>query len=419
MFLDRDSLSEIGATLSRNKTRTFLTAFGIFWGTLMLSLLWGGGQGARRMMYANFEGFATNSALIFAQPTTKPYKGYKKGMKWNLTTKDVQDLRRMMPELEAVSPVMQLSAQIKYSKRGTSSKQQTQVICVDPSYTKILSPIVVQGRFISDEDISKGSKVCAIGQQLANSIFRGDDPMGKLLEVNGYSYRVVGVLKQQSDISIGGSIDESLIIPLSTGSRAYNLGDKVGMLMLLMRNGYTPSQLRDKIYSIIRRNHPLHPDDKGNMWFWDISDQFSQIDTVFSGLNILLLFVGFSSLLAGIIGVGNIMWIVVKERTKEFGIRRAIGAHPTSIMSQILAESAILTVIAGMAAIVVSTAILALVTNMVRHSSPFQPDQVNFMLSFSNAATVLLLFIVLGSAAGTLPAIKAMRIKPIEALNDK
>lgn len=420
-FIDRDSLREISATLARNKTRTFLTAFGIFWGTLMLSLLWGSGQGARRMLYSNFEGISSNTVGIITRRTTMPYKGYKKGMAWEITTSDIINLKRQLPEVDIVTPILNRYTTIKCRQGNSSVSEQRSVYSVDQSYLPATNPKVTQGRFINDVDVAKGSKVCVIGENLAKILFKGANPLGQSVEAAGYNFRIVGVAKQINEANIGGDrVDNSLFIPLSTGIRAFNTGDNVDFVIMIVKDEYKPSTLRDKIYHVLRRNHPLHPDDTNAMEFIDLSELFEKIGQVFGGLDLLLLFVGFSSLLAGIIGVGNIMWIIVKERTKEFGIRRAIGAKPMSIMSQILTESALLTVVAGMAAIVVSVGILAVATSALKNGGMnLPPEAINFQLSFGSAIAILLLFIVLGSAAGTIPAIKAMRIKPIEALNDK
>lgn len=412
MIFDIDNWKEITATLSRNKTRTFLTAFGIFWGTLMLALLWGGAQGLQGLMRSNFDGFASNSAIIFSQRTTIPYKGYKKGLYWSLNTTDVENIRRIVPELSIVSPMWSRNSTIKYKDRTHTGSIQGLM----PDFIDVLSPIVTKGRFINETDIANDSKVCVLGENAAATLLGDKDPVGEFVEVDNVFYKIVGVVKQRSEISFNGRLDDSMLLPLTTVQRTYNAGNTVHFLSLVARDGHTPGELRDKIYRAIRISHPLHPDDKGAMFFMDISENFEQIDNLFTGIDLLILFVGLSSLIAGIIGVGNIMWIIVKERTKEFGIRRALGAKPRSVMWQILAESAILTVIAGTAGICFSVLILGMVTPMVSQGTGISAD---FQLSFTGAVVIMVLFMVLGSAAGAIPAVKAMRIKPIEALNDK
>lgn len=413
-LFDTDNWREIGASLSRNKTRTFLTAFGIFWGVLMLSLLWGAGQGVKRMMYSNFEGFATNSAIIYANRTTMPYKGYKKGLWWAITTDDVDAIRRNVPELETVSSIMSRGATITFKDKSESAT----LAGVEPNYVKVLSPKIVQGRFINEADMSQASRVCVLGESLASRLFPGVDAVGKVVNINNIYYRVVGVCSASSEIGVPDRVDESIFAPITTTRMAYNYRNFCDFLLVVADDQHRPAPLKNAILTNIRKGHPIHPDDKEAIGFQDISEMFDQVSNIFLGLDILIFFVGFSSLLAGVIGVGNIMWVIVKERTKEFGVRRAIGAKPITILKQILSESAVLTAVAGMIAVVVSVGILQVASKLIAETTPDNLT-VDFQLSFGDAIVILLLFLVLGMLAGSIPAIKAMRIKPIEALNDK
>lgn len=418
MVFDIDNWKEITATLARNKTRTFLTAFGIFWGTAMLALLMGGGKGLRGLMESNFTGFASNSAILMVNRTTMPYQGYKKGLRWYMTTTDIDNLRRAIPELSAVSPIVSLSATLSY---GSRSKTGVSVQGVERNFMDVMNPVVRKGRFINDKDLAQDSKVCVLGVNLANNLFGQEEPIGKFIKTDNVFYRVIGVVKQRSDMSIGGSVDDSMFIPVSTARRTYNLGNVVGYVTIVAKDNVKISDLKPKILRVFRASHPIHPDDENALRIADLSEMFDMIGKLFSGLDILILFVGLSSLIAGIIGIGNIMWIIVKERTKEFGIRRALGAKPRMVMEQILSESAILTLIAGTAGICFAALILGAVTFVIRNQNPGVPQlqQIDFQLSFGLAIGIAALFLVLGIAAGTIPALKAMRIKPIEALNDK
>lgn len=418
MVFDIDNWKEITATLARNKTRTFLTAFGIFWGTAMLALLMGGGKGLRGLMESNFTGFASNSAVLMVNRTTMPYKGYKKGLRWYMTTTDIDNLRRAIPELSAVSPMVSRSSTVSW---GTRSKTGTSIQGVEPNFMDVMNPVMRKGRFINEKDIAQDSKVCVLGVNLANNLFGSDEPLGKFIKTDNVYYRVIGVVKQRSDMSIGGSVDDSMFIPVSTARRTYNLGNIVGYVTIVAKDNVKISDLKPKILRVFRASHPIHPEDESALRIMDLSEMFEMIGKVFSGLDILILFVGLSSLIAGIIGVGNIMWIIVKERTKEFGIRRALGAKPRMVMEQILSESAILTLIAGTAGICFAVLLLAGATNIVHTMNPDVPQLqlVDFQLSFGLAVGIAITFLVLGMAAGTVPALKAMRIKPIEAMNDK
>lgn len=406
-IFDLDNWKEITATLARNKTRTMLTAFGIFWGTAMLALLWGGSQGLQNKLMRNFNGFATNCCAVFPNRTTIPYKGFKKGMRWSLTQTDVDNIRKVCPEIESSTGMLQYGADISYNDKKYGGSVQG----VEPGYAEINTPVMFEGRFINDLDERGDKKVCVLGKRIAGELFGNESPLGKFVRIHSIYYLVVGVAGQKSEVSIGARIDESVLVPLSTMRRAYNEGVKIDYFVYTTSSGIKPSSLRPRITRTIRALHPIHPDDTGAVEMWDVSDEFEQIYAVFSGVNILVLFVGIGSLLAGIIGVGNIMWIIVKERTQEIGIRRAIGAKPRDIIMQVLSESVVLTLIAGTAGICFAVLILSAVSILL--------EETGFQLQFSHAVTIMVLFLVLGTAAGTIPALKAMNIKPIEALNDK
>lgn len=411
-LLDIENWKEIGITLARNKTRTFLTAFGIFWGTAMLSMLWGGSQGLQDIMRSQFDGFATNVAFLFPGTTSIPYKGYNKGMSWSLTRMDLANIRRCVVDIEASTAFNSRHALTAvYGSRHTSTSIQG----VESTYPQINIPIIYAGRFINEVDELQERKVCVIGKRIAHDLFGSDFGIGEYISIGGIYYRVVGVCGQKSEITINERLDETIVIPLSTMRRAYNLGDDVGGIMLLAKQGCRPSDLQASIERVIRTAHHIHPDDKKAINFFDISEHFEKVDNLFIGISILVLFVGIGTLLAGIIGVGNIMWVIVKERTQEIGIRRAIGAKPRDIITQILSESVVLTIIAGIAGICFAVFVLA-IASIITATETSQPQ---FQLQFTHAIIIMVTFVVLGTMAGLIPAVKAMRIKPIEALNDK
>ena len=239
--------------------------------------------------------------------------------------------------------------------------------------------------------------------------------MGKYIKINDIYYKVVGLVGQTSNINIGGSMDESVFIPSSSMRLNYNQGTRVHIIMMTIKPGYRPGQFENQLRRIIASNHPVAPDDRGAFYYFDISEQFAMVDGLFMGITLLALFVGIGTLLSGIIGVGNIMWIIVRERTHEIGIRRALGAKPRDIIMQILSESMVLTSVAGIAGIAFAVICLA----VAQHNFLVDGKEVEFQLTFSNAVGILSTFLILGTAAGIIPALKAMKIKPIEALNDK
>lgn len=410
-IFDIDNWTEIGATLARNKTRTFLTAFGIFWGVAMLAMLWGGAIGLKDMLMRNFDGFATNTAVLFPGRTTMSYKGFNKGTQYDLVQADADGIRNTIPEVVAQTSVYNIGVTASYGKNSTS----TTIMGVDADYPEIMLPVIYSGRFINASDSQQERKVCVIGKKVADEIFGYESPIGKYVKVSGIYFYVVGVAGQTSEVQIGSKIDEAILIPSTTMRRSFNLGDDIGGLMMKVKDGVSPTSLKPRIARILRRNHPIHPDDDNAIGFWDISQQFEMVDSLFLGIMVLALFVGVGSLLAGIIGIGNIMWVIVKERTQEIGIRRAIGAKPLDIITQILSEGVVLTFVAGIAGICFATIVLFIAQKLTANevSTP------HFQLYFSQAVTIMVTFMILGTAAGLIPALKTMKIKPIEAMNDK
>lgn len=411
-IFDIENWREIGATLARNKTRTFLTAFGIFWGTAMLAMLWGGAHGMEGMIRRNFAGFSTNLGGVFPNQTSISYKGFNKGMYWSLNQTDIETIRRITPDIEYSSTVSQNYGNIQY---GTSSVRAA-ITGFEPDFSKISIPIVYSGRLLNAADEAASRKVALIGKDLAGELFRTEDPIGKYISANGVFFMVVGIIGQSGNANIGSRFEVSVIIPASTFRRTYNTGNRIDFFIFTAESGRKPSELKPYIMRSICSNHPISPEDENAVWFMDISEEFETVDNLFLGISLLALFVGAGSLMAGIIGIGNIMWIIVKERTQEIGIRRAIGAKPRDIIAQILSEGVVLTSIAGMAGVCFATIVLA-VADFVTSDPILGPA--GFSLSFTRAMSIVAVFLVLGTAAGTLPALKAMHIKPIEAMRDK
>ena len=414
-LFDIENWREIGATLARNKTRTFMTAFGIFWGTAMLAMLWGGSKGAKDLMMRNFDGLATNMGAINTWRTTISYNGYNKGMSWDLNTRDVENLRKFIPQLEEVSAMSAARiAPVSYESKSTTA----QVKGLEPNFVKVMEPVINEGRFISEIDMRNKAKVCILGKKVAQELFGSDSPLGKYVNVGGIYYLAVGVVSQTSEASIGGAqLDESVVIPVNVLQIAYNTGQDVDAILFTVKKGYTPTKLMPRIRRVITSNHPnVSPDDEDALWLMDVTEVFEMGESLFTGLSLLALFVGAGTLLAGVIGVGNIMWIIVKERTHEIGIRRALGAKPKDIIMQILSESMVLTTVAGMAGI--SLAVLVLQV-LEAAANPQGVVETHYQVSFGMAVGTCVLLIALGVLAGLAPAYRAMAIKPIEAIRDE
>lgn len=411
-FIDNEIWRETITTLAFNKTRTFLTAFGIFWGTAILALLWGGSQGFEGIMRRQFAGIAANIGGVSSGRTTMPYRGFAKGMSWELTTADIDNIRRLVPDIESSSALNWEFVEVSH----VDHSKRAQIMGVEGAYPRLNTVVLKSGRFINEADIAATRKVAVIGTNLANELFGGEEAVGQQVQLAGISFMVVGVASQMGEASIGSRVDESVIMPSTTMRRAFNQGNTVHFFVFSARPGTTPTDCRDAIFRAVRLNHPIHPADNDAFFFQDFSEFFAIIDKVFLGVSLLALFVGGCSLLAGVIGVGNIMWIVVRERTHEFGIRRAIGAKPYQITLQVLCESILLTTVAGTAGVCFTAIILAVVDHVT--ADPLM-GLAGFELPFGVAVGIIGVFIILGSLAGTLPAAKALRIKPVEAMRAK
>ena len=357
MRFDIDTYREILDTLTRNKSRSFLTGFGVFWGVFMLVALIGGGKGLKEKLNNNFEGFATNTGMIWSQQTTKAYKGFRKGRQWQMVYQDVDRLRQRVPELEVVTPVL-------FSNGGTAyygdKKTTIAVNGTTPEYAKVNSPKIYYGRYLNDMDIAKHRKVCVIGKKTYKDLFtNGEDPCGKSIRIDSVYYQIVGVDYNVSGaVNFGAEEGTTVILPLTLMQQTYNRGNTVDMIAVTGRPGVVMSQLSDRIRTTIARAHLVDPSDEKAVTVFNTEILFQLLDNLFKGVNFLIWLVGLGTLLAGAIGVSNIMMVTVRERTTEIGIRRAIGATPRTILSQIISESIILTAVAGMSGILIAVGIL-------------------------------------------------------------
>lgn len=414
MKFDIDRFREIIDTLTRNKTRSFLTGFGVFWGVFMLVALLGGGQGLKEMLQNNFEGFATNSAIIFPQNTTKPYAGFRKNRSWCMVYNDVERLKQYVPELETVSPMLSHwggSAVYDDKKTGCTMKG------VLPDYQNVETPSLYYGRFINDMDVKQNRKVCVIGKRVYKELFPGGgDPCGKRICVDDIYYDVVGVDYSAGNMSINGRAETSVVVPLTLMQKAYNMGDSVGLVCVTAKPGVTMSSITQKMRGVIAKAHQIDPTDEKAITVFNTEVMFGMLDNLFSGVNFLILLVGIGTLLAGAIGVSNIMMVTVRERTTEIGIRRAIGATPKNILGQIISESVILTAVAGMSGILFAVMILEM---LELGNTTDGIVTAHFQVQFWTAVGAIVLLAVLGVLAGLAPALRAMSIKPVDAMRDE
>lgn len=421
MFIwDTDRWTEIWVTITRNKTRSLLTGFGVFWGILMLVILLGAGKGLENGIVQNVKGFATNSAFFFSERTSEPYKGYKKGRYWQMRNRDLETIRQRVKGVQYLSPIiMQWGGQnnvVRGQKAGTYN-----VRGVYSEYFNIETQHLLEGRLLNEVDILEKRKVCLIGSIVREVLFsRDEDPIGQYIRVNGMYYQVIGVIKPKPRINLGGRTEESVMVPFKTLQQASNQGDKFWFLCATAEEGYPCDKMVDDIKAILKSQNEIAPNDEQAIHNFTIAKQFETFGMLFLGIRILVWLVGMGTLLAGVIGVSNIMMVTVRERTREIGVRRAIGAKPFDIISQIMSESLLLTALAGLLGLTVGVFLLDVVNQAISQGAEssdafFCNPEIH--IGSAMAATVILLFC--GLLAGLIPAWRALQIKAIDAIREE
>lgn len=421
-MFDLDRWQEIFYTLKKNKLRTFMTAFGVFWGIFMLIIMLGSGRGLENGVSSGMGNFATNSIFIWTQGTTMSYKGFPRGRNFNFNNNDIQALRDNIPEIKYLAPKIRgwsagdgTNNTVRKNKTGAFS-----IVGDYPEWNKIDPMEMLAGRFINENDILEKRKIAVIGTRVRDVLFDPEEnPLGEYLRINGVYFQVVGVfIPLNTQINFGGEKEQSIFIPFTTLQKTYNYGDIVGWFSITSHDDVSASILEAKVMELLARRHTVHPDDKDAFGHFNLEENFNQMKGLFNGIKALIWLVGIGTLLAGVIGISNIMLVIVKERTKEIGIQRAIGASPMNIMSQIMTESVFLTAIAGYIGLAIGVGLVeginyALLKFGVENEM-FQRPEVDFKV----AITALIILIISGALAGLIPARRAVKIKPIDALRD-
>jgi putative ABC transport system permease protein len=414
-----ERLNEIIATLKKNKLRSFLTAFGVFWGIFMLIIMAGAGKGLESGITQGVGQIATNSFFMWTQRTGEPYEGFRRGRRWDFDNGDVEYIRQHVPEVAIVAPRLfgswlDANNTIRGDRAGSFNIKGDY-----PDWEKVNPGEFPKGRWINEIDIQQRRKVCVIGEKVYDEMFeKGEEPVGEYLKIGGIFYQVIGVIHPVSNMNMNGSADESIFLPFTTMQVAYNYGNSVHMMGIVTVKGQSASVVEDKVLEIIKRRHKIAPNDVQAIGHVNLEKQFKQFAMLFGGINILTWIVGIGTLLAGVIGVSNIMLVIVKERTQEIGIMRAIGATPAKIISQIIAESVFLTTIAGYIGLVCGILLLELINLILGKAAESGSDIFikNPEVNMTVAIACLLILIISGAIAGYIPAKRAIQIKPIDAL---
>lgn len=413
-MFERDNWQEIYATVRKNKLRTFLTMLGVFWGIFMLVIMLGSGNGLRNGILKEFSGTATNSFFIWTQQTSKAYKGMKPGRNFNFNLSDAEALKQLK-DLDVVSPMNQLGG---YEGANNVIRGLKTAACEIqgnfPNSTEIAQVRISKGRFINDLDVKDKRKVCVIGPRVAQLLFKTNETIiGEYIRINGVYFKVVGVTIPAAGGDEGRQQAQRINIPFSTFQNAFNFGDIVGWFAIKSKDGIPAELSEEKVLTILRERHKIAPNDLKAIGHWNMAIEFNKLSGLFTGIELLIWIVGTGTLLAGVIGISNIMLIVVKERTKEIGVKRALGAVPIQIITQILIEAIFLTALSGYFGLVSAIGLLEFLNTMLGDSGEMFT---NPTVDLSVALKALTVLIVGGAIAGLIPARKAVLIKPVEAL---
>jgi len=418
-MFDLDLWTEIMSALKKNRLRSFMTAFGVFWGIFMLIIMSGAGKALENGIMDGVRAFASNSAFFWTERTSVPYKGFQRGRQWNYENNDIQYIRNNVKEVEYLSPRL-----FGFQQKGdnTIRGERTgafQMFGDYPDYFKIDQWTPIKGRLINEIDIRQERKVCVIGERVVEVMFAKDEnPIGEYLKISGVYFQVVGVIHPETRINIGGGKkEETIIIPFSTMQTAYNYGDVVHFFSVTSQKGYKVSDLEEKLKRILKERHKVAPEDLQAIGSFNIEKEFVKFSSLFLGIQLLIWIVGIGTLLAGVIGVSNIMLVIIKERTKEIGIQRAIGATPATVIKHIVAESVFLTVMAGYIGLSLGVGVLEILNRILQSAGDtmfFRNPEVNLTMALS----ALGVLVIAGVIAGLIPAKRAVSIKPIDAIRD-
>ena len=350
-MFSRDRWKEILDVLSANWFRTVLTAFGVFWGIFILIILLAAGKGFENGVNLDFGDIATNTMFMWTRTATKAYQGMPKDRRFNYVLADVDEIRQNVPDLLYISPRNQLGG--FNGSNNVVRGIETGAFDVYGDYPEIIKqePMdITSGRFINHSDIKEKRKVAIIGDGVRSSLYDKDEEViGTYIKIQGVNFMVIGTYKKKSSGGDGEEDQKQIYVPFTAFSQAFNMGNRVGWMAITAIDGTPITLIKERIFNIVRKNHKIHPDDERAIGHFDLYEEYSKVQRLFTAIRVIAYFVGILVLLSGVIGVSNIMLIVVKERTKEIGIRRALGASPWSIRGQILTESVFLTIISGMA----------------------------------------------------------------------
>lgn len=412
-MIDFDRWMEVWAVLSRNKLRTMLTALGVFWGIFLLVVAVAFARGLETGTKEKMSGFATNSVYVWGGRTTMPYKGMQPGRWIRFENADIDAVKRV-EGVDLACPRLRVGGWPNGVNVYRGSETGNFTVMGDfPEFNQIMNMDMIEGRYINPIDIEQRRKVAVIGEQVVAVLFPdGENPIGEHVMINGVWFQVVGIFKPTQDSEDADRHSQTLMVPFTTAQQAFNLQNTVGFFALLANPNLPADEVEQRVRVALAERHRLDPRDAEAFGSFNAAEEFGKITTIMTGIQLVTWVVGFMTLLAGALGVSNILLISVKERTKEIGVRKALGAPPMSIVQTILQEALVLTAVSGYLGLVFGVAALEALGAFVDFSGPLARPEVDF----GTAIVSVLILVGAGLVAGLIPARHAARIPPVEAL---
>ncbi|PKV49465.1 putative ABC transport system permease protein [Aquimarina sp. MAR_2010_214] len=417
-IFERDTWQEIYGAIRKNKVRTIITVIGVTWGVFLFVFLLGMAKGLDNSFRSQFNDFATNTMFVWGQQTSIPNEGFKRGRRMQLTLNDVETLESQVGDIEYIAP-RNVTGQwgtppgqfVKGSKSGAFK-----VFGDYPTIDKVSKKKIFDGgRFINEEDIKYERKVCVIGEDIYKQFYdKDEEAVGDFVRINGIYFKVIGVYKPTQS---GFEGDDSIFLPFTTFQTIFNQGQNISWMVITAKPDKNIVNTEKTIKTALKRMHNVHPDDTQAFGSFNLGEEVAKINGFLAGMRLITYIVGIATLIAGVIAIGNVLLITVKERTREIGVRRALGATPAEVRGQIMLESVLLTFLAGLLGFIFGTLLLWGINTAIGNNDDV--PILNPTVDFFAVTGALLSIVLLGTIIGLIPAQKAVSIKPIEALREE
>lgn len=415
-MFDPDGWQEIIAVARRNKLRTFLTACGVFWGLFMLVVMLGFGNGLEKRVTTSMSGMGTNAVYVWARRTSMPYQGMQPGRRVRLTNGDIGAIASEVKGIAVLAPRVQLGGWRSGNNVTRGARTGNFTVMGDYPVIPEVQPIVMTtGRFINELDMRDKRKVAVIGKSVYQDLFPDRaEAVGDSIKINGVYFQIVGTFKVKGAGERGDRQSSTIFIPFTTFQQSFNTGPYLGWFAIRAKKGYDAGRMERRAREVLAERHKVHPKDHQAFGSFNAGKEFRKVQGLFGGIKVVVWFVGIVTLLAGVVGVSNIMLVAVNERMREFGVRKAMGATPWSIIAMIMQEAIVLTALAGYMGLVIGVGLLELLRSAV-------PGALNGIVGMAEidikvALIAAGILVVSGAIAGIIPAQRAVRIRPIEAL---